>query len=95
MNRLTFMCFLNLDLACRVPDAKPICFLRSKLDSFLLTRKQFEQFKAVLMNAGFIVRKGQIVGVTIIRVPVQRNTQRREMRQLKQAYRQLRCGAMP
>jgi len=76
-DRLSFMRFLGLGLAERVPDAKSIWLFRDRLRESGLIAEVFAEFEGQLVKAGYAARKGQIVDAAIVEVPVQRN--RREV----------------
>jgi transposase len=60
-DRLSFMRFLGLGLADRVPDARTIWLFREKLSRGGAIKPLFEQFDRVLREAGYIATGGQIV----------------------------------
>jgi transposase, IS5 family len=74
-DRLSFMRFLGLSLADRVPDARTIWLFREKLTKAGAIRGLFERFDATLRAAGYIAMSGQIVDASLIAAPKQRNTQ--------------------
>lgn len=73
-DRLSFMRFLGLDLASRIPDAKTIWLFREQLREADLVEPLFERFDTFLRSAGFVARKGQIVDASIVAAPKQRNS---------------------
>lgn len=73
-DRLSFMRFLGLGLADRVPDARTIWLFREKLTKVGAIRGLFERFDAALREAGFIAMSGQIVDASLVAAPRQRNT---------------------
>jgi IS5 family transposase len=73
-DRLSFMRFLGLGLADRVPDAKTIWLFRDRLRQAGLIDEVFAAFEEQLARAGYAAKKGQIVDATIVSVPVQRNS---------------------
>lgn len=88
-DRLSFMRFLGLGLADRVPDARTIWLFREKLTIGLrpIPRRDvskadragaikglFERFDAALRAAGFIAMSGQIIDASLVAAPKQRNT---------------------
>lgn len=81
-DRLSFMAFLELSLADRVPDEKTVWLFREQLTAAELIDPLFEQFQAVLDAAGFAARKGQIIDASIVPTPRQRNS-REENQQIK------------
>jgi IS5 family transposase len=73
-DRLSFMRFLGLGLADRVPDARTIWLFREKLTTAGVIKRLFEQFDAMLRQAGYIAMSGQIVDASLVAAPRQRNT---------------------
>ena len=73
-DRLSFMRFLGLSLADRVPDARTIWLFREKLTKAGAIKTLFERFDAMLREAGYIAMSGQIVDASLIAAPRQRNT---------------------
>jgi IS5 family transposase len=73
-DRLSFMRFLGLGLEDRVPDAGPIWLFREKLTTAGAIKRLFEQFDAMLRQAGYIAMSGQIVDASLVAAPRQRNT---------------------
>ena len=53
-DRLSFMRFLGLGLEDRVPDARTIWLFREKLTTAGAIKRLFEQFDAMLRQAGYI-----------------------------------------
>lgn len=74
-DRLSFMRFLGLSLADRVPDARTIWLFREKLAKADAIRTLFERFDAALRQAGYSAMGGQIVDASLIAAPKQRNTE--------------------
>jgi transposase, IS5 family len=79
-DRLSFMRFLGLTLADRVPDANSIWNFREALTRTIVDGKPaieilFKRFDAALAQAGFLAMGGQIMDVTIVAAPKQRNTE--------------------
>ena len=79
-DRLSFMRFLGLGLADRVPDANSIWNFREALTRATqggvpATEALFRRFEAQLRSAGFIAMGGQIVDATVVAAPKQRNTE--------------------
>ena len=79
-DRLSFMRFLGLTLADRVPDANSIWNFREALTRTIVDGKPaievlFKRFDAALAQAGFLAMGGQIVDATIVAAPKQRNTE--------------------
>src|SRR6201993_3423414 len=73
-DRMSFMRFLGLALADRVPDARTIWLFREKLTQAGAIEALFERFDAALRASGYIAMSGQIVDATLVAVPRQRNT---------------------
>jgi transposase, IS5 family len=74
-DRLSFMRFLGLGLADRVPDARTIWLFREKLTKASAIKTLFERFDATLRQAGYIAMSGQIVDASLIAAPRQRNSE--------------------
>jgi len=79
-DRLSFMRFLGLTLADRVPDANSIWNFREALTRTIVDGKPaievlFKRFDAALAKAGFLAMGGQIIDATIVAAPKQRNTE--------------------
>jgi IS5 family transposase len=73
-DRLSFMRFLGLSLADRVPDARTIWLFREKLTKADAIKPLFDRFDTALRQAGYIAMGGQIVDASLIAAPKQRNT---------------------
>src|SRR6202171_2470417 len=74
-DRMSFMRFLGLGLADRVPDARTIWLFREKLTQGGAIQPLFDSFDATLRASGYIAMSGQIVDASLIAAPKQRNTQ--------------------
>jgi transposase len=74
-DRMSFMRFLGLSLADRVPDARTIWLFREKLTKAGAIEPLFGRFDAALRASGFIAMSGQIVDATLVAAPRQRNSQ--------------------
>lgn len=79
-DRLSFMRFLGLSLADRVPDANSIWnfregLTRATLDGVPAIEALFRRFDTQLRSAGFIAMGGQIIDATVVAAPKQRNTE--------------------
>ena len=79
-DRLSFMRFLGLSLADRVPDANSIWTFREALTRATIggvpaIEALFRRFDAMLQAAGYIAMGGQIVDATVVAAPKQRNTE--------------------
>jgi len=72
-DRLSFLRFLGLSLADRVPDARTIWLFREKLTKAGAIKTLFERFDAMSREAGYIAMSGQI-DARLIAAPRQRNT---------------------
>ena len=72
-DRMSFMRFLSLSLADRVPDARTIWLFREKLTKAKAIEPLFARFDAALRDSGFIAMSGQIVDATLVAAPRQRN----------------------
>ena len=75
-DRLSFMRFLGLGLADRVPDAKTVWLKRAALAQAGMMEALFTQFDGHLARQGDFARGGQILDASI--VPVPRNHNKRE-----------------
>lgn len=73
-DRLSFMRFLGLDLHGRVPGARTIWLFREKLTKASAVERLFGRFDAHLREAGYLAMDGQMIDVSIIETPRQRNT---------------------
>jgi transposase, IS5 family len=74
-DRMSFMRFLGLSLADRVPDARTIWLFREKLTKAGAIEGLFARFDAALRASGYIAMSGQIVDATLVAAPKQRNTE--------------------
>ena len=74
-DRMSFMRFLGLSLADRVPDARTIWLFREKLTRAGAIESLFARFDAALRASGFMAMSGQIVDATLVAAPRQRNTE--------------------
>jgi len=74
-DRLSFMRFLGLSLADRVPDARTIWLFREKLTKAGAVQTLFARFDEVLRAAGYIAMGGQIVDASLVAAPKQRNNE--------------------
>jgi len=82
-DRLTFMAFLGLDFASRIPDAKTVWLFRDRLQESGLVEQLFAALNAHLEARGIIANKGQIVDASFVEAPRQRN-KRHENETLKE-----------
>jgi IS5 family transposase len=74
-DRLSFMRFLGLSLAHRVPDAKTIWLYRERLREKGLMTQLFQTFDKRLKSHGYLAMSGQILDASIVKAPRQRMTQ--------------------
>ncbi len=74
-DRLSFMRFLGLGIAEKVPDAKTIWLFREHLAEAGAIQNLFARFDKHLAEAGYLAMGGQIVDATIVAAPKQRNTE--------------------
>lgn len=82
-DRLSFLRFVGLDLADRVPDEKTIWVYRERLKEAGVLEKLFERFLRYVEERGLEMREGKIVDASIVEVPKQRN-RREENEQIRQ-----------
>jgi transposase, IS5 family len=82
---LSFMSFLGLSLADRVPDQKTFWEFREKIGSEGGFRQLFDKFNEHLSNEGMFTKEGRIVDATFVEVPKQRNS-REENQQVKDGF---------
>ena len=68
-DRLSFMRFLGLDLAQRIPDAKTIWLFRETLALAGMVEALFELFDAYLADQGLQPRGGQLIDASRVMVP--------------------------
>lgn len=73
-DRLSFMRFLDLGLADRVPDAKTVWLYRDALAQAGKVEELFALFDGYLARQGYIARGGQILDASIVAVPRNHNT---------------------
>lgn len=73
-DRLSFMRFLDLGLADRVPDAKTVWLYRDALAQAGKVEELFALFDGYLARQGYIARGGQILNASIVAVPRNHNT---------------------
>jgi len=74
-DRMSFMRFLGLTLADRVPDARTIWLFREKLTKAGAIEGLFARFDAALRASGYLAMSGQIVDATLVPAPKQRNSE--------------------
>jgi IS5 family transposase len=87
LDRRSFLQFLDLTESSSIPDAKTIWLFRDRLAQAGAGTLVFEQVQQQLHQHGYIARCGQIVDVSLVHAPVQRN-KREEAETVKE-------GAMP
>ena len=68
------MRFLVLGLSGRVPDAKTVWLFRERLAQAGAIEDLFNRFDTTLRNASYLPMSGQILEVTLVAAPKQRNT---------------------
>lgn len=83
LDRLSFMRFLDLTLADKVPDAKTIWHFREQIVQKDIVGKLFDRFKEELQKNHLIANEGKIVDASFVEVPIQRN-KREENKQIKE-----------
>ena len=83
LDRLSFMRFLGLTLADKVPDAKTIWNFKNELAQADMVRTLFTMLDKVLDKDGIILHEGKMIDASIVEVPRQRNT-REENKQIKE-----------
>jgi len=82
-DRLSFMRFLGLSLADRVPDEKTVWAYREALGKLGLVEVLFDKFHQQLSSQGYTARKGQMIDARFVEAPKQRNS-REENAQIKE-----------
>jgi IS5 family transposase len=83
LDRLSFMRFLNINMADDVPDSKTIWLFRETITEAGIIENLFERFKSVLEDKGLIGHEGKIIDASFVEVPRQRNS-REENKVLKE-----------
>lgn len=73
-DRISFMRFLGLGLADKVPDAKTIWYFRNVLTEKHTAEQLFNCFEQTLEDKNLISHKGSIIDATFSEVPKQHNT---------------------
>jgi len=73
-DRVSFRRFVGLGSEEEVPDAKTLWLFRQNLTKAGLIEVLFERFGAVLEEAGYTAKAGQIIDATLIPVPIQHNS---------------------
>lgn len=92
-DRLSWLRFLGFDLGAPTPDANTVRLFREKLTDARTLQVLFDVFDHRLRTNGYLAMGRQIVDVTLIVAPKQRNTQD-ERDAIKQARRPRRPGPM-
>ena len=72
-DRLSFMRFLGLELAGKVPDARTVWAFRESLKEHQLAEVLFERLHQSLAGMGVQLKSGQIIDASFVPVPIQRN----------------------
>ena len=70
-----------------IPDATTIAFFRERLRKAEVTEELFEMFETYLRSQGLQARGGQIIDVTLVPVPKQRNS--------REENKEIKAGRMP
>jgi len=86
-DRLSFMRFLGLDFASRIPDAKTVWLFRDQLQRHDLVKTLFDQMNADLERRHITANAGQIVDASFVEAPRQRNN--------KEENAAIKAGEMP
>ena len=73
-DRLSFMRFLNLTLADKVPDQKTFWLFRDALTKTGAIDEAFVLFRDKLRRHGYMIQEGKIVDASIVKAPIQRNS---------------------
>ena len=73
-DRLSFVRFLGLTLADKVPDAKTVWLYREQLSQAGVIDALFNDFDGYLGVRGYRAMGGQIMDASIVAVPIQRNS---------------------
>jgi len=93
-DRLSFMRFLGLGLAEKVPDARTVWAFREALKTHQLADVLFERLNQTLAGMGIRMKSGQIIDASFVSAPVQRNT-REENAVVKEGAVPLEWGKTP
>lgn len=83
LDRYSFSRFLDLHAADKIPDATTIWRFREDLVRAGVVDRLFEQFDDFLREQGYRAQKGQIINASIVKVPIQRNS-RKKNQQIKE-----------
>ena len=73
-DRLSFMRFLKMGLAEKIPDARTVWAFREALKTHQLAEVLFERLNQALAGMGIQMKSGQIIDASFVSAPVQRNT---------------------
>jgi hypothetical protein len=82
MTRRSFEEFVGLGVMNDIPDATKVAFFRERLRIAGVIEELFEMFQGYLRDQVLEARGGQIIDVTLVPVPKQRNT-REENKNIK------------
>ncbi len=82
-DRLSFMRFLGLQMADKVPDQKTFWLFRDSLTKTGVIDQAFILFRDKLRKEGYILQEGKIVDASLVKAPIQRNS-REENSQIKE-----------
>ncbi len=82
-DRLSFMRFLGLTLADKVPDQKTFWLFRDALTKTEVIDQAFVLFRDKLRKEGYILQEGKIVDASLVKAPIQKNS-REENAQIKE-----------
>lgn len=74
-DRISFMRFLGLGMADRIPDAKTIWLYEDLLSKSEAGQGLFNLFFEEIRKAGYVTREGSIVDASFIEAPKRRNTE--------------------
>ena len=74
-DRISFMRFLGLGMADRIPDAKTIWLYEDLLSKSEAGQGLFNLFFEEIHKAGYVTREGSIVDASFIEAPKRRNTE--------------------
>lgn len=74
LDRLSFQRFLGLNLSDRVPDQNTVRGFRETLQKAGAFQAMFDEFHALLLRQGLLLKEGVMVDATFVEVPRQRNT---------------------
>lgn len=69
----SFLRFLDVTESSSIPDAKTIWLFRDRLAQAGVGDQVFDQFQQQLLSQGYLALCGQIVDISLVQAPVQRN----------------------